>query len=308
MKVLFIAGKGRAGSTLVDSMLGQVPGFTSTGEFFRFWEWGMKNGWSCGCGRPLPECEFWSEVLGRGFPGGSPDATEMTAVTAEVFSWKNVPKLLRAKPAEISRWPALERYMSVTESIFRAALEVSGDKVIVDSTKWPASPVALGLIPGAKVYVVQLVRDPRAVAYSWRQPKTWDDRPGEEEMPRFGPAYSGLSWTMRNGLTEVVARRHRPDRFALLRYEDLIADPRRAIETLVELVGEPPPDLGFLSDGSAVLEPTHTVGGNPNRLSTGNVPLKLDDRWRTEQPRVERWITNTLAFPLLGRYGYRMKL
>ncbi len=36
-RVLFIAGPGRSGSTLLDLLLGQIDGFTSTGELRLIW-------------------------------------------------------------------------------------------------------------------------------------------------------------------------------------------------------------------------------------------------------------------------------
>src|SRR6476469_754930 len=54
--VLFIAGWGRSGSTLLDRMLGQVPGVFSAGELRDIWDRGVREDRLCGCGQPFHEC------------------------------------------------------------------------------------------------------------------------------------------------------------------------------------------------------------------------------------------------------------
>ena len=56
-KVLYIGGFGRSGSTLVERILGQLPGFCSAGEIVFLWQRGLIDGQLCGCGVPVPECD-----------------------------------------------------------------------------------------------------------------------------------------------------------------------------------------------------------------------------------------------------------
>ena len=67
--VLFIAGPGRSGSTLLDLLLGQIDGFCSTGEMRYIWERGFAQNQLCGCGKPFRECEFWTQVVKEAFGG-----------------------------------------------------------------------------------------------------------------------------------------------------------------------------------------------------------------------------------------------
>lgn len=43
VKVLYIAGWGRSGSTILDNVLGQVEGFFSGGELSYLWERGLSE-------------------------------------------------------------------------------------------------------------------------------------------------------------------------------------------------------------------------------------------------------------------------
>ena len=63
MKILFISGWGRSGSTLLDRLLGQIEGFHSAGEIRYLWDRGLLDDRPCGCGQPVRRCEVWSQAL-----------------------------------------------------------------------------------------------------------------------------------------------------------------------------------------------------------------------------------------------------
>ena len=60
----------------------------------------------------------------------------------------------------------------------------------------------LGLVPGVDVRVAQVIRDPRAVVYSWKRSKRTTDRDDVEYMPKFSASYSTTSWLARNLVVE----------------------------------------------------------------------------------------------------------
>lgn len=306
--VLCIIGKGRSGSTLLDTILGQLDGVFSTGELGRLWEWGLTNGYGCGCGEPVQDCPTWRGIAGMVFDGDpAREADQVIAWQEHVLRWPRVPRLLRQRPGRLAGWPQLEAYTSHLSDVYRSIAETTGAGVIVDSTKWPASPTPLGLVPGVDVRIVHLVRDPRAVAFSWRRRKRWKDRPGDREMPRYGVLFSMASWWARNLTAETVRRRHPPEHSTTIRYEDLVRRPRDTVATIAELVGLGDADLPFADARTALLEPTHTVGGNPGRLDNGRVELRVDDQWIEDQQTGDRLVSTLLAMPLLGRYGYRIR-
>ena len=304
MKIVYFAGKGRSGTTLLDNVLGQVDDFVSIGELTKLWTWGLKEGWKCGCGRAVPECPFWAEVMGAAFgPGRPPRADEVASLQERVLNWRRLPRLLRAASRGTAGWADLEEYVEITTLVYRGVAEVSGARVIVDSSKWPAGPAALGLIPGFDVYLLHVVRDPRAVTNSWKRTKAWTDRDLGETMPTYGVPYSMASYWVRNVVAEYLASR--PDaRSMRLRYEDFSAAPGHQLESIFRFLGEKlPADL--LSDDAVVeLVATHSAGGNPNRLDAGRVKIRPDDRWRSELSLFDKSLATALGLPFLLRYRY----
>jgi hypothetical protein len=306
VKVLYLAGKGRSGSTLLASLLGQLPGFFNAGEVNFLWDWGLAYNYKCGCGLPFRECPTWRAVLAEAdtllADTDIPpiESARIDRDQAAVVRWPRTPQLLLAKPGPHPRWKQLDRYTAAVSAIYRAIARVTGARVIVDSSKKPIEPVALGLIDDADVYLAHVVRDPRAVVYSWQRSRVYSDRDEVEYMPRFGASFTTASWLTRNLLVEVIGRRRAVE---VVRYDDMARDPAAMLRRIADFVGEPAGDLAFLTSGSATLVPTHSVGGNPVRMTSGAIKIEPDDEWRTHIARRSRLVSTALALPLLHRYG-----
>lgn len=306
--VLFIMGKGRSGSTLLDNVLGQVPGVFSCGELTYLWDWGLRRGVRCGCGEDVLACPVWSKVLAEAVDVRSRegDAARIDALLADqhaVERWHQAPRLFTRR--DPGGWETLRRHAGTLDRLYRALRDVTGARLLVDSSKTPLNPAALGLVDGVDGAAVQLVRDPRAVGFSWQRRKAWSDRDEGGEMPRFGPLHTAASWSLRNLTAEMVLRRWPSERTLTLRYEDFCESPRQTVARLVALAGLPADDLPFADEHTARLGPTHTVGGNPNRMASGEITIAPDTEWTSRiSPAADRTIS-ALTWPLRRRYGYR---
>lgn len=301
-KVLYIAGWGRSGSTILDNLLGQVEGLFSAGELCYVWDQDLFENGICGCGKPLEECEVWGRVLAEKDVSRI-DAREMTRLQNGGLRTRHLPLML-APRGEASLRSRLEEYPENLGRFYGAIRRVSGARVIVDSSKTPAYGYALGMAPEIDLHVVHLVRDPRATAYSWLKNKRQPDRGELGYMDRFTPAKSSLMWTVWNAAAQLFWGR-REGRYLRLRYEDLVSTPREALERILEMVGEGDRSvLPFVRGREVDLAPTHTVAGNPNRFGTGAVELRLDDAWDRRMRLRDRALVTLLTLPLLARYGY----
>ena len=306
VKVLFLAGKGRSGGTLLASLLGQLPGFFNIGELNRLWDWGLVSNFRCGCGLPVQECPTWHAILeaadqslaGTGIP---PLTTARIDIAQhEVVRWPRLLRLLRARPSTRSRWEALDRYTTASSAVYRAIAHVTGARVVVDSSRLPIEPVALGLVPGVDVRVAQVIRDPRAVVYSWKRSKVTTDRDNVEYMPKFSAAFSTTSWLVRNLVVEVIGRRRAVE---VVQYDEMARDPAGVLRRLAAFVGEPAGELEFLTSETATIAPTHSVGGNPVRMTSGAIKIAPDEEWRGDISARDRAVGTAIAVPLLHRYG-----
>lgn len=295
VKVLFIAGWGHSGSTIIDNLLGQVEGFFSTGELHALWRGGLiEANTGCGCGEAIADCDLWRRVLRATMS----EAT--SANVAEIAAWQKdalrMTKLRRLVQADdvSSLTGAARVYADWSIRLYSALADVTGARVIVDSSKTPTYPALLRLSDGIDLYLVHLVRDPRAVANSWRRIK------------RFGVAESSLRWTVWNQATAAVARRLPPRRSLVLRYEDFLAHPRHTIRTLVSFVDEPARRLPFQGERRAVLGTNHSVGGNKSRFLRGHIDIADTRDWRKDLSLGSHVAATIPALPAMGPYGYRL--
>jgi hypothetical protein len=300
IKVLYIAGWGRSGSTLLDNLLGQLPGFFSTGELRYIWERGVIGEWVCGCGRPVKECEVWSIILAKLREDPTiPDARTILGWQRRVTRFRHTTRLLSLELANVTHDSLLASYADVVGRLYAAIVDVTGARVVVDSSKRPSDAAVLALVPNLEVFVVHLVRDPRAVAYSWQK-----RQPG---IDRHGVAESTASWVAWNAATERL-RRTLPDRSTLVRYETFVASPEATLRRIVELVGEDPGMVTPMESNVFHVTGTHTVSGNPARFRSGSIAVSPDTQWQKRLKPAQRTTATAIALPLLKRYGYPVRL
>ena len=320
--VLSVVGPGRSGTTILGNILGELPGWFATGELRWFWQRGLVERRRCGCGRELPGCAVWSHVIGRlerdGYdldttaqaPAGSRQVSVRSVIAwqRELGALKARARILRS-PRTRPRWPALAGYTAATADLVRATVDVTRARVVVDTSKRAHDAAVVAGIGGIDHYVVQMVRDPRAVAHSWGRVKALPGVATQSEMGRRTPLSSVARWTENCLGAELLRREAPPERWLLLRYEDFVRDPRTAVERILALVGDPGPrTLPVDEQRSVTLGGNHNVAGNPNRFETGPVVVRADEEWRRAMGRGDMRQVTAVALPFLKRFGYPVRV
>lgn len=301
--VLYVAGTGRSGSTLLGNMLGQVPGMFSGGEISNLFKRGVTENWYCGCGVRFDSCPVWSDVLARAYGPSEVDPPAMVRCLNRLTRVRKIPSLLRSGGDPSRLGPEARECLGRLDRLYRALGESPGARVVVDSSKSPSYGYLLGMLPSVDLRVVHLIRDPRGTAYSWRRKVLRSDGAAEREMQRMSLPKSSLLWSVWNLTAEAMWRRSGVP-YRRIRYEDLVADPVEAVKTVLDLAGVAPEGLGFIGDGCVTLDAHHTISGNPMRLRTGELQLKPDLEWVTAMPLHQRMVVTALTAHSLRRYGY----
>jgi hypothetical protein len=300
--VLFIGGWGRSGSTLLVRLLGETPGVVAVGELRLLALRGLSENPLCGCGARFRDCPFWTEVGDEAYGGwDAAPAEDLAALDRAVVRVRTLPGLLA--PALVPSFRSrLRAYLEQMERIYGAIAKVSGASLVIDSGKAPHYALALRHARALELSVAHLVRDSRAVAYSWQRHKSLMDR--ERYMDVHSPARSGYRWLLYNALVDLAAGSGVPRR--LVRYESLAAAPREELEGLLAFAGRPaaPGDLDFLNGSAASVGVHHLMYGNPDRFVQGKVEIRPDLEWQASMRSFDRVLVSALTLPLLVRYGY----
>jgi hypothetical protein len=305
--VVYLGGFGRSGSTLVERMLGAAPGWVNVGELVDLARSVAPGDELCGCGQPFSSCPMWTRVGDLAFKGWTEDVlARLTELHRAAARQRHLPRLLGSprRPPE-----ALVDLRAAYARIYRAVADVTGSHVVVDASKGPALGQALAGAHDIDLRMLNVVRDPRAVAWSWRQqvarPHAASTTSGGEEMWRIPAHRSAAQWSALQLEMEAIAGLGGVPS-ARLRYETFVADPVGTLVDVTTSLGVPlsAADLPAVVEGRVELGPSHGLSGNPGRFRSGSIELRRDDGWTTEMPTTDRAVVTALTLPLLRTYGY----
>ena len=306
--VLYIGGHGRSGSTILAQTLGQLPGFVNVGELWQVWYRGLRENERCGCGQLFYSCEFWRAVVDDALGGwDNVDVGKMVAFRPYLNKLRYAPHYALAAKTNVrtrKMITLLEECGPILERLYRTIQTVSGAGVVVDSSKFFSYAVLLSLLRFADLRVVHLVRDSRAVAYSWGRSKESPAVVGGRLMPRLSPAQASRVWSIENGTYSLLSNFARLSR---LRYEDFVSDPTIYFADLLIRVGfddESRSVRDVLRGREVSLSVDHTVSGNPGRFRTGSIELQPDEEWKVKMRSADKNVVTALTAPLLLKYGY----
>jgi hypothetical protein len=302
MKVLYVIGSSRCGSTVLGNVLGELPGFFAAGEIRFLWERTVQ-GRLCGCRSPVETCEIWGKVLSGVRGSGGPTPEEMLAADRAALRPHHLPSLLMRRPGDIAGDRSLSRYANTLRDTYQTVGELTGANVIVDTSKRPTNGAVARLLPGIDVRFLHLVRDPRGVAHSQSRSKPNPDGAPTGRMATLSPARSCALWCATNIMGDTLRWRAGRDRSMLLRYDDLVARPERSVQRIARFVGEDVPPQIFTDGRTVRIGTHHTVAGNADRFTTGDVTLRSDDRWLRQMSRRDRRLVELMAAPQIIRYG-----
>lgn len=267
MKVIYIAGYGRSGSTVLDIVLGNHSQITSLGEAaFLFDEWDVPSR-RCSCAKPYRECMFWRDLFVNRLP--SPDAAPLRR---RVESLSAIPRLLLRLVAPTD----IKAYRSSQKMLFEYVISRADKPIVVDSSKTARATAgrffALSRIAGEDVYVLHLVRNGLATMESVLLGSNWAIE--GYIPPRKWPAIrAAIGWVSSNVCASVLGRLIGPKRYMLLRYEDFLAEPTMTLRRIGRFAGFDSQELACRLDNDEYFQVGHNVGGNRVRLQ-GRIRLR----------------------------------
>ncbi|NOT45011.1 MAG: sulfotransferase [Acidobacteria bacterium] len=301
LRVVFVAGSGHTGSTLLAMLVDTHPQIVSVGETSikpKIRRRGDGDKQPCSCGRLIKDCSFWQGVF---------ENVRRQGFDFSEHNWANDyrlehPRLNRLLGHHSSRRPVrlfqewaahnlpvfkerTTRVGRVNVAFVRALLEVSGARVFFDTTKHTLRLSRLLELPELDVKVVTLVRDVRGYAASAK---------------RRGLSIVDASHTWRKD-QEVIASitdSLPSERRMTLRYEDLCLDPAQALSRVYEFC-----EVDAVLPVSSVNSVDHHVIGNSMRFG-GSIRVRLDESWRSRLEDEEQQRILQIAGRANAEFGY----
>lgn len=269
--IVYLVGMMRSGSTLVAEYLGSYGNAACVGELINTWRSASK-GQMCSCGNTPSACPWWSDV----FANRSPDEiSALDEVRQRVDRPRLIPNYLRLRGKPEDTWPDdVRKYVGQLRGQVATLATSSGASVLVDSSKSPAGLALAMLAFGSRVTALQVVRDPRAVAYSQSR-RRFATGGVHGDVPRaYRVGASVTLWRKMNvegALTAHFATRHH-----VFAYESLRDQPRKRLEGLASSLGMAGESPGWVGN-TVQLRKQHILAGNPNRAGQRNRAIEVAD-------------------------------
>ncbi len=296
-QLIYIAGSGHSGSTLLDMLLGRHSQISSLGEAHFL---SMNAGKStrprlCSCGKAINECPFWTRVeqeleamlnikgsnVFERFPTTHPanlqledngDYLQESVTRPRYGPSVNTAALIVGSK---SLWSLLGHLFTDVEldrtiihnslMVYEAVRRAWGTPVIIDSTKNPTRLKGLYLAVQEPFRILYLIRDGRAVSYSRMQRQ----RLPMEQCARIWRAEQTKQWLARLSIPKSL--------ITYVCYEDLCRCPEQELMRICNVIGVDyqPAMLEFRND-------VHNLGGNAMRFRANERDIRLDEKWRRE--------------------------
>jgi len=276
-EVIYIVSDARSGSTLVDQLLGAHPAIRTVGEIHHLVAYALRDRsrydpahpLKCSCGQDLRNCSFWSGIetgVGRPFDklqirprfldNTGPSALKRQARRLLHWSLQDSDSFLKRLARSILAVPSVARD---NFSVFDAILKVADVRYVVDASKNTSRFQILSHAQPDRLRLILLCRDYRGVVYS--------------KMKRGRSLeVSARRWVRTVGRMTALAKSMPDDRVHRIRYEDLCADPRRAMEALCEFLALPfTPDMLTRPQ-----QDMHHIGGSPSKFEPERRSVRLD--------------------------------
>ena len=271
LDLIYIMGSGRSGGTLLSQMLNRHPCIFSVGEVYNYQYFFLtvdQFDRLCSCGERLNECDFWSAVN-------------------DELGVKTDDDLLDLKLS------AGERFINNNYLLLSAVRKQSRCDIIVDSSKRHYRLQTLLSSGLFNVVIIHLIRDPRAYAYS---SMLTEMRKGSSSNIFFKKL---IDWTRKNfGIWLIYGWRKK---YLRMRYEDLVEDPQRQMQRLIELLSKQVGKSSF-NDPSGVS--SHEFSGNSRSIKKGLAEVKLDTRYLSGVTTKRWFVASLIVVPITMLFRY----
>lgn len=303
IKVLYIMGCGRSGSTVLDTVLGNATKVESVGELCNLGRAISSENEYCACGLLARNCQFWKEVSTqwRQMAGTKYSFDQWVSLQRKVEQYRNIPNLFNPNYLNSEEFIS---YSAGLSALFHSLAINTGKDVIVDSSKGPMRALAISKNKHLDLKVIHLVRDGRGVSWSLKKGNRKDPAAGVQREIRSKPIWrTALAWVRANLASEGVLTRIEAKDKIRIRYEDFIDNPIRQLVRIEAFSGVEMKAVIDKLNSSQEFYVGHTIAGNRARMA-GRIKLEADYSWHQNLTRGDRIIFGLIAGPLSRRYGY----
>jgi len=261
IKLIFITGVGRNGSTLLGRVMGEHDNCVNVGEALSY----MLNSRlkarheikDTGTGVTIAESPFWRAVFEDAGFDVINSSGKIDALINEAGKTK-LKALIAANDAEIVE------IKNKIKTFLKSISKISGAQFIIDTSKQPNIPLFLLNDDEVDVAVIHLVRDAASVVASRGSNKQYLKKVNFLRM--IG------RWIVKNKNATGLKKYFK---YILVNYEAFCTNPYNFMKVIADFIGLHPFLLDELKEKKITFHPQNIIAGNPDKYTIGSVPIKM---------------------------------
>lgn len=301
VRVVYIAGYGRSGTTILDIVLGQHAAIMGAGEITALTRHVWQENEFCACGVPIRDCKFWSLVMQQWTEGW--DVSVVSKYDKLQHKFEGLFGFVKIF-FSVRNGKQLDTYLLHTKRLLDAITSNSHAQIVVDSSKLPGRALALARLPGIDLRVIHVVRDGRGVAWSLLKRYQREVKSGlQKEIKSKSVLRTALRWSIVNIATELLSKKLGAQKLMRVRYEDFATSPAEILREIGTFLDLDLSEAGATLQSGQSINPRHQLAGNKLRMNA-SILLSKDEAWRTQMPDRQQISFWRMSSWLLRRYGY----
>ena len=304
--IVYIAGYGRSGSTLLARILDSHDNIFTAGELINFLDLVDCEDSICSCGQKIQQCSFWSAVIQK-FKKDFSNISELADIQ------KKIESISHAFGHILNRDTGKRiRYRDTTRNLMGNIFQNLPDSVhyIIDSSKstWSRSlrPIVLSAIGAQRVKVIHIVRDGRGCMWSMMKGTDTGLLKGTQlnRHSAFPVFRTAVHWPFANLAAHFFQAMHSSEDYCRIKYEDLVDNPTKTCAILGEFLGVNLDQQKEILITGGEIDTGHLIAGNRMRSFT-RIKIKPDVDWKKRLKFRHKLIFLFLNWPLMLFYKYR---
>lgn len=301
MKILYVAGYGRSGSTVLERVLASHPRVFGGGELNSVIDLLDPQG-AGDTPYAIEEDQLWTDIADE-IRQQFPDGRDVRRLQQEFQSLSSIRGYLFGHGTQ--RRNQFRDYIDALTNAIAARIHADAD-YLVDSSKTARvtvfKPLALAKVAGREVKVIHLVRDGRGCIWSVLKGSNRKIKLGVNPKVRFAGIRSSVHWLMANLGAQLYAWLL-PGNYIRLRYEDFVAKPGKSLLKLSEFLDLDLSEQIQTIESGASFPATQQIAAN--RSKGGALVLRADEDWKSQLGLAHRLLFWLVDWPLALFYGYR---
>lgn len=294
-KIIYIAGYGRSGSTLLERILGTHKKCFGTGELAQLVPKMQEQNPECSCGKKIENCNFWGNI---------------TKLIRKKYNLNKIYSLQLTQESILGVFKrfflSTDEYSQYNEGLFGAIFENTTSEIefIIDSSKTARKrffrPFLLNNLPNTEVKLIHLVRDPRGCMHSNLKGSNKKMEKGQDPKIKFAVPRTILHWPLAN-LSPHLFQLSSSDNYLRISYENFVSNPKNTLQKTGQFL-----DINLdrqieALENKQAIPVSHQIAGNRLRKKK-KIVLRKNKKWKKKLNKLNKFLALLFLWPLIKLY------